>query len=60
MFRGQGGHPGGPGGHLGDPMRSSRRFDGSPDDSKGIFANIKYVIKIFLADEQTDEQAGPG
>ena len=60
MFRGLGGHPGGPGGRLGDPMRPTRRFDGSSDDSLGILADMKYVIQIFFADERTDGQAGPG
>ena len=41
-------------------MRPTRRFDGSSDDSLGILADMKYVIQIFLADERTDGQAGPG
>ena len=60
MIRGLGEPPGGLGGRLGDPMRPTRRFDGSSDDSLGILADMKYVIQIFLADERTDGQAGPG
>ena len=45
---------------LQGPRRSTRRFDGSSDDSLGILADTKYVIQIFLAEERTDGQAGPG